>query len=81
MTPRGSASIHADAVIIEAIKESRKIFQRMHSYAIYRIAETIRVLLLMTLSILEFNFYPVTAVHLVLPRVEIGGHDRAIAAD
>ena len=47
------------SVIIDAIKESRKIFQRMNSYAIYRIAETIRVLLFMTLSILVFNFYPV----------------------
>ena len=33
-------------VIIDAIKESRRIFQRMNSYAIYRIAETLRVLLL-----------------------------------
>jgi len=33
------------SVIIDAIKESRKIFQRMNSYAIYHIAETIRVLL------------------------------------
>ena len=32
------------SVIIDAIKESRKIFQRMNSYAIYRIAETLRVL-------------------------------------
>ncbi len=47
------------SVIIDAIKESRKIFQRMNSYAIYRIAETIRVLLFMTLAILVFNFYPV----------------------
>jgi H+-transporting ATPase len=54
------------SIIIEAIKESRKIFQRMNSYAIYRIAETIRVLLFMTLSILVFNFYPVTAVMVVL---------------
>jgi len=46
------------SVIIDAIKESRKIFQRMNSYATYRIAETIRVLLFMTLSILVFNFYP-----------------------
>jgi H+-transporting ATPase len=44
------------SVIIEAIKESRKIFQRMNSYAIYRIAETLRVLLFMTLAILVFNF-------------------------
>jgi H+-transporting ATPase len=54
------------SVIIDAVKESRKIFQRMNSYAIYRIAETIRVLLFMTLSILAFNFYPVTAVMIVL---------------
>jgi H+-transporting ATPase len=54
------------SVIIDAIKESRKIFQRMNSYAIYRIAETIRVLLFMTLSILVFNFYPVTAIMIVL---------------
>ena len=46
------------SVIIEAIKESRKTFQRMNSYAIYRIAETLRVLLFMTLAILVFNFYP-----------------------
>ncbi len=54
------------SVIIDAIKESRKAFQRMNSYAIYRIAETIRVLLFMTFSILVFNFYPVTAVMIVL---------------
>ena len=29
------------SVIIDAIKESRRIFQRMNSYAIYRIAETL----------------------------------------
>jgi H+-transporting ATPase len=54
------------SVIIDAIKEARKIFQRMNSYAIYRIAETIRVLFFVTLSILVFNFYPVTAIMIVL---------------
>jgi H+-transporting ATPase len=54
------------SVIIDAIKESRRIFQRMNSYAIYRIAETLRVLLFMTLAILFFNFYPVTAVMIVM---------------
>lgn len=54
------------SVIIDAIKESRKIFQRMNSYAIYRIAETIRVLFFITLAILVFNFYPVTAIMIVL---------------
>jgi H+-transporting ATPase len=54
------------SVIIDAIKESRRIFQRMNSYAIYRIAETLRVLLFMTAAILVFNFYPLTAVMIVM---------------
>ncbi len=54
------------SVIIDAIKESRRIFQRMNSYAIYRIAETLRVLLFMTLAILIFNYYPLTAVMIVM---------------
>ena len=54
------------STIINAIKESRKIFQRMNNYALYRIAETIRVLLFITLSILVFSFYPVTPLMIVL---------------
>jgi len=54
------------SVIIDAIKCSREVFQRMNSYAIYRITETIRVLLFITLSILVFKFYPVTAIMIVL---------------
>ena len=54
------------SVIIDAIKQSRKIFQRMNNYAIYRITETIRVLFFTTLSILVFRFYPVTALMIVL---------------
>lgn len=53
------------SVIIEAIKESRHIFERMNSYAIYRITEMIRVMLFMTASILAFNFYPVTAMMII----------------
>ena len=69
------------SVIIDAIKESRKIFQRMNSYAIYRIAETLRVLLLMTLSILIFNFYPVTAVMIVMIALLNDGAILSIAYD
>ena len=69
------------SVIIHAIQESRKIFQRMQSYAIYRIAETIRVLLFMTLSILVFNFYPVTAVMIVLLALLNDGAILSIAYD
>ncbi len=54
------------AVIATAIEEARRIFERMTSYAIYRIAETMRLLLFMTVSILVFNFYPVTAIMVVL---------------
>ncbi len=68
-------------VIVGAIQESRKMFQRMNSYAIYRIAETIRVLLFMTLSIVVFNFYPVTAVMLVLLALLNDGPILAIAYD
>jgi len=54
------------SVIIDTIKESRKVFQRMQNYAIYRIAETTRVLIFLTLSIILFNFYPLTAVMIVI---------------
>jgi len=54
------------SVITQAVEEARRIFGRMTSYATFRIAETIRVLLFMTLSILVFDFYPVTAVMIVL---------------
>ena len=54
------------SVIIDAIKQSRKIFQRMGNYSVYRISETIRVLLFITLSIITFRFYPVTALMIVL---------------
>ena len=69
------------SVIVDAVKESRKMFQRMKSYAIYRIAETIRVLLFMTLAIIVFNFYPVTAVMLVLLAVLNDGAILSIAYD
>ncbi len=69
------------SVIIDAIKESRRIFQRMNSYAIYRIAETLRVLFFMTLAILVFNFYPVTAVMIVMLAVLNDGAILSIAYD
>ncbi len=69
------------SVIVDALKESRRIFQRMTSYAIYRITETIRVLFFMTLSILVFNFYPVTAVMIVLLALLNDGAILSIAYD
>ena len=54
------------SVIIGAIEEARRIFERMNSYSIYRITETIRVMLFMVLCILVYNFYPVTPLMIIL---------------
>jgi H+-transporting ATPase len=69
------------SVIIDAIKESRKIFQRMNSYAIYRIAETLRVLVFVTAVILIFNFFPVTAIQIVMLALLNDGAILSIAYD
>ncbi len=69
------------SVIIEAIKQSRKIFQRMNSYAMYRITETLRVLLFMTFAILVFNFYPLTAIMIVMLALLNDGAILSIAYD
>ncbi len=53
-------------VIINAIEEARRIFERMNAYAIYRITETIRIMLFMVTAILVYNFYPITAVMIIL---------------
>ncbi len=52
--------------IIDAIKQSRQIFERMNSYSTYRIAETVRVLFFLVFSILLFNFYPINAIMIVV---------------
>ena len=54
------------SVIAGAIEEARRIFERMRSYAVFRVAETIRVLLFIALVIMIFGFYPVTPIMLVL---------------
>ena len=54
------------SVINDAIKQARITFERMKSYSIYRIAETIRIILLMTLAIVFFNFYPITALMIIV---------------
>ncbi len=54
------------SVILKATVESRKIFERMKSYAIYRIAETVRILIFLVLSITIFAFYPISAIMIVI---------------
>ncbi|NOY69388.1 MAG: plasma-membrane proton-efflux P-type ATPase [Deltaproteobacteria bacterium] len=53
-------------VIIQAIEEARRIFERMNAYAIYRITETIRIMIFMVLAMLVYNFYPMTAIMIIL---------------
>lgn len=53
-------------VITHAIEEARRIFERMNAYAIYRITETIRIMLFMVSAMLVYNFYPITAVMIIL---------------
>ncbi len=54
------------SVITHAIEEARRIFERMNAYAIYRICETIRIMLFVVLAMVFFNFYPITAVMIIL---------------
>ncbi len=53
-------------VIRDAIFTARKIFRRMYAYVVYRITETIRVLVFIVLAVLLLNFYPITPAALVL---------------
>jgi H+-transporting ATPase len=54
------------AVMTRAVEEARRIFERMTSYATYRITETIRLVVFVAVSILVFDFFPVTAIMIVL---------------
>ncbi|RJR41384.1 MAG: plasma-membrane proton-efflux P-type ATPase [Deltaproteobacteria bacterium] len=54
------------SVIVTAVEEARKIFERMNSYAIYRIAETIRIMFFVVLAMICYNFYPITAIMIIL---------------
>jgi len=54
------------SVIVKAVEEARKIFERMNSYAIYRIVETIRIMFFVVLAMIVYDFYPVTAIMIIL---------------
>ncbi|MGH7780813.1 MAG: plasma-membrane proton-efflux P-type ATPase [Candidatus Binataceae bacterium] len=54
------------SVIVRAVEEARKIFERMNSYAIYRIVETIRIIFFVVFAMIFFNFYPITAIMIIL---------------
>jgi len=54
------------SVMVRAVEEARRIFERMNSYAVYRITETIRIMIFVVLAMLVFNFYPITAIMIIL---------------
>lgn len=54
------------SVIVNAIEEARRIFERMNAYAIYRISETIRIMFFVVLAMVFFDFYPITAIMIIL---------------
>jgi H+-transporting ATPase len=54
------------SVIIGAVEESRRIFERMNSYTIYRIGMTIDIMIFVVLAMLSFDTYPLTAVMIVI---------------
>ena len=53
------------SVITHAVEESRRIFERMMSYIIYRIAMTIDIMLFVVLASIVFGFFPLSAIMLV----------------
>lgn len=54
------------STIVNAVQEGRRIFQRMQSYVLYRLVETLRILVFVTATILLLHFYPITALMLII---------------
>lgn len=54
------------SVITRAVEEARRIFERMNSYTIYRIAMTIDIMVFVVLAMITFNSYPLTAVMIIM---------------
>lgn len=69
------------SVIVDAIRLSRQIFERMTSYVLYRIVATIQILVFTTLAILFFNSYPITAIMIVFLAILNDGAIMTIAYD
>ena len=69
------------STIVEAIHRAREVFQRMKNYAIYRITETIRVVLFVTVAILVVGFFPITPIQVVLLAILNDGAILSIAYD
>ena len=53
------------SVIIEGIAEARRIFERMTSYVLYRIAMTVAIMVFVVLASIYYHFFPLTAIMLI----------------
>src|SRR5437763_13588615 len=53
------------SVIIEGIAEARRIFERMMSYVLYRIAMTMAIKVFVVLASIYYHFFPLTAIMLI----------------
>ncbi len=89
---RGAAALILTApglsVIDNAIDEARRIFGRITSYTIYRVALTMDIMFLVVLSTIVFNFQPLTAIMIVImsllddvPIMTIAYDNTAVAKD
>ncbi len=54
------------SVIISAVEEARRIFERMMSYTIYRIAMSINIMVFVVLAMLTYHYFPLTAMMIIL---------------
>ncbi len=53
-------------VIRDAIIESRKIFERLYTYSLYRISESLRLILTIGILGVFYGVYPMTALQIIL---------------
>lgn len=54
------------SVITSAVEEARRIFERMMSYTIYRIAMTLNIMIFVVWAMLVYNEYPLTTIMIIL---------------
>jgi len=54
------------STIIKGIEEARRIFERMMSYTLYRIAMTLDIMVFIVLATIVYGFFPLTPVMIIM---------------
>lgn len=54
------------SVIRDSILESRKIFERLYTYSLYRISESLRLIITIAILGILYGVYPMTALQIIL---------------